>query len=106
MENQNVTIEDLARMIKQGFDETAKKQEMDERFNAVDEKFNAVDEKFDVIDKRFNAVEERFDTIDVRFDIVEGRLERIEGLLLGDHRRRIEKLEYEIKELKGLLNVG
>lgn len=63
-----MTIDELAMMIKRGFDETSKKIEVNERF-----------------------------------DIIEGRLDKIEKLILADHKRRLEKLEEEMKELRGLL---
>lgn len=65
---EKITIEDLAGMIARGFEETAKKADMD-----------------------------------ARFDKVEERLDRIENLLLADHKRRIEKLEAEVKELRNAL---
>jgi len=68
MENNNTTNEDLARMIAKGFEETAKKADMDFRFNQVEE-----------------------------------RLNKIEALLLGDYKKRIEKLELEMKELREAL---
>lgn len=68
MANKNMTIDELAMMIKRGFDETSKKIEVNERF-----------------------------------DIIEGRLDKIEKLILADHKRRLEKLEEEMKELRGLL---
>ncbi len=43
--------------------------------------------------------------MDKRFDNVEGRLERIERLILVDHKRRIERLEAEMKELKDTLAI-
>lgn len=70
MKNKNTTIDDLARMIQKGFLETAKKTEVNKRFDKVD-----------------------------------NRLERIEKLLIAEHRRRIERLEIDVKELKGLLAV-
>jgi len=70
MKKKSITIEDLARMIQKGFLETAKKTEVNKRF-----------------------------------DKVEDRLERIEKLLIAEHRRRIEKLEEDVKELKELLAV-
>jgi len=68
--NKNITIDALARMVKKGFDETAKRGEVNERF-----------------------------------DKVENRLDKIEKLILSEHKRRIEKLEIEVKELKELLAV-
>jgi len=41
-----------------------------------------------------------FEGVDQRFDGVDKRLDRIEKFLLEDHRRRIEKLESEMKELR------
>ncbi|KKQ77265.1 MAG: hypothetical protein US98_C0008G0002 [Parcubacteria group bacterium GW2011_GWC1_38_6] len=70
MKKRGVTIEDLARMIKKGFDETSKKKEVDDRF-----------------------------------DVIENRLEKIEKLILADHKRRIERLEGEVRDLKDLLAV-
>ena len=70
MENKNITIDDLAGMVQKGFEETAKKDEVNERF-----------------------------------DKIEDCLESIEKLILADHKRRIEKLEDEVKELRELLAV-
>ena len=70
MKNKSITIDDLAMMVKKGFDETAKRE-----------------------------------AVDLRFDKIDERLEKIEKLILADHKRRIEKLEIEVKELKELLAV-
>jgi len=64
----NVTIDQLARMVAKGFEETAKAKEVNSRFDAV-----------------------------------EKRLDRIENLLMEEHRRRIERLENEMKEVRGAL---
>jgi archaellum component FlaC len=77
MKKRNITIEDLARMVKNGFEETAKRKEVNSRFNEVDSRFN----------------------------IVENRLDKIEKLILADHKRRIERLEFEVKELKDLFAI-
>jgi len=70
MIKENITIEDLTRMVKNGFEETAKRDE-----------------------------------VNSRFDIVENRLDKIEKLILADHKRRIERLENEMKELKELFAI-
>ena len=75
MDKGEITIEDLARMVQKGFDETAKKIDMDARFDGVQERFNAV----------------------------EMRLDRIEKFLLEEHRRRIEKLEDQMQEVRNAL---
>ena len=73
--NKKVTIESLARMVASGFGDT----------------------KTDINNLR-NHVDKRFDEVDRRFD-------RIEKLILADHKRRLERLETEMKELKNLFAV-
>ncbi|MBI2049902.1 MAG: hypothetical protein HYT35_00380 [Candidatus Staskawiczbacteria bacterium] len=58
-----------------------------------------------MVGKGFDGVDKRFDGVDKRFDAIDFRLDKIEKLILADHKRRIEKLEEEIKEIKGLLAV-
>jgi archaellum component FlaC len=77
MAKKKITIEDLAMMVQHGFKETARQADVDARFDAVDKRFDAVDE----------------------------RLDRIEKLILADHKRRIERLEGEMKDLKDMLAV-
>lgn len=77
MDKGEVTIEDLARMVQEGFEDTAKKIDMDARFDAVDERFN----------------------------VMETRLDRIEKFLLAEHQRRIERIEDDVRVLKDALNI-
>ena len=56
-----------------------------------------------MIAKGFDGVDKRFDGVDKRFDNVENRLDKIEALLMGNYKKRIEKLEDEMKELRGAL---
>jgi len=75
MENNNITIDQLAVMIQNGFNETAKKVDVDQRFNQVDQ----------------------------HFDRIEKRLDRIENILIQNHQTRIEKLETSMMELRQAL---
>ncbi|MCX6720524.1 MAG: hypothetical protein NTW11_01855 [Candidatus Staskawiczbacteria bacterium] len=65
MAKKNITIDDLAVMVQKGFAETAKKADMDLRFDEVDKRFD-----------------------------------KIENLILADHKKRIERLESEVKDLR------
>lgn len=47
-------------------------------------------------------VKKGFDHVDQRFDEVDERFDRIEKLILEDHKRRIEKLEIGLREVKDL----
>jgi len=58
----------------------------------------AVDPYFAAIQKDFNNVYGRFDDIGKRFD-------KIEKLILADYKRRIEKLELEVREVRDLLSI-
>jgi len=58
----------------------------------------AVNPYFGAIQKDFTGMYERLDRIDRRLD-------HIEQFLLEDHRRRIGKLEEEVKGLKELFSV-
>lgn len=90
MKKKNVTIEDLAVMVQKGFLETAKKSEVNRRFEEIED--------------RFDDVKARFEGVNRRFDAIDDRLDRIEKILLADHKKRIEKLEADIKDLRGLLS--
>ena len=59
----------------------------------------------EAVDPYFTAIQAEFNKIAENFNIVNERLERIEKLMLIDHKRRIEKLETEVKELKELLAI-
>ena len=63
------------------------------------------DTVIEAVDPYFTAIQKDFHQVYERFDNVNGHLERIERLILADHKRRIEKLETEVKELKELLAV-
>ena len=77
MKKEEMTMEKLAIMVKNGFDVTATKEEMRGGFG--------------VMDKRFNEVEKRLD--------------RIENLLIRDHSNKIERLEDSMRIVKTKLGI-
>lgn len=70
-----ITIEDLAVMIKHGFDETAKKADMDAQFAGAETRFAGMD-------ARFEKIEARLETTATKSDIA--RLEKEIALLRYD----------------------
>lgn len=97
--------------------------EIKKGFRLVDEKFNLVDEKIDDLaiatkkgfdgtatkadmSAHFGEVNQRFDMVDSRLDSIDERLDGVETFLLDDHRRRIEKLEIEMTELREVLSLN
>jgi len=78
MAKKNITIDELAVMVQKGFDEITKdmatKSEMNKRFDAMVTKAE--------MNRRFDGLEDR---------------------VLASHQKRIEKLEGEVKELRGML---
>jgi len=72
-------------------------ESIDERVpKIIDERVPGIVER--VAEPYFTAIQENFNHIDERFD-------KIEKLILADHKRRIEKLETELKEVKELLAI-
>ena len=84
--NNGVTLDDLAGMIKTGFDEAGK--ELKDFRVEVDERFEQVDKRFEQVDKRFEQVDKRF--------------YRIQNLTVTDHRHRLEYLELEVQRIKDM----
>ncbi|MBI4239869.1 hypothetical protein HY620_02695 [Candidatus Uhrbacteria bacterium] len=70
MQEQQVTIDELARMIKNGFDEATNFQNYMKEFRVE---------------------------VNQRFDKMEARLDRIEKFTLVDFQRRIERAELDIR---------
>jgi len=62
MKKKNITIDDLALMMKKGFDS------VDKRFEQIDKKFELVDKRFDLVDYRMNLIEKRIDKMEERFN--------------------------------------
>lgn len=58
-----------------------------------------------MVQRGFSGVDKRFDLVDKRFDMVDKRFDKIEKLILADHKKRIDRLEREMKEIKELLAV-
>jgi hypothetical protein len=81
MAKSKITIETLAKMISIGFDNVENKMATKIEMN-----------------KRFDMVDKRFDEMDKRFD-------KVENLILIDHKRRLEKLELDMRELKSLIGM-
>ena len=87
MPKKAMTIEDLAKMVKLGFDEVGKH-------------LRDHDKRFDTIEERLDRVEVRLDRVEKKVDVIDDRVQRIELLLLTDHRKRIERLEDEVMKIK------
>lgn len=66
-----ITNNELASMIKAGFDATPTREEMNQRFDAVDKRFQAVDKRFDCVERRFDCVERRLVNLEQNSYIIE-----------------------------------
>ncbi len=69
---------------------------------SIDDLARMVKDGFDGVDKRLSDHDKRLDKIDGRLDKMDGRLDRIELLAFGDYRRRIERLEDEVFKQKSM----
>lgn len=71
-----ITLEDLALMVKKGFD--------------------SVDKRFDDVYKRFDEIDKRFDDMDKRFDRLEAKFDNLENTVYKDHGPRIRHIEKKL----------
>lgn len=76
MSNKETTIEDLAVMIKQGFDNTASKNDLNELRNEMTGRFGSVEESLDKIEMKLDNVAYRFEV-----QALEQRVKRLEQLV-------------------------
>jgi len=77
MKKKEITIEDLVMMVKRGFNETAKKADLDNPIIEVENLSKSVNKKLD----------------------------KIEKIVVLDHDHRIKKLEDDMKEVKSVLAI-
>lgn len=82
----NVSLDDLAVMVKRGFDG------VDKRFDGVDKKFDGVDKKFDKVEKRLENLEQGQEEIKLKLDRVAYRFE-------------VEELDRRVKRIETRLGI-
>ncbi|MFA6601330.1 MAG: hypothetical protein WCT02_00485 [Candidatus Paceibacterota bacterium] len=91
----SITIDELALMVKKGFDE------MGDRFAELRrdlDQTNATLEAFvQSTNKSFEAVDKRFDVVDAKFDSFEARHESLEKVVIQDHAPRLKRLERKVQ---------
>lgn len=80
----SVTIEDLAGMIKRGFDS------VDSRFDDVYRRFGEIDRKFDTLT---SEMRNGFKRLNDKFDKAEERHDLLSNVVHKDHSVRIRRLE-------------
>ncbi|KKP97460.1 MAG: hypothetical protein US25_C0002G0005 [Candidatus Moranbacteria bacterium GW2011_GWE1_36_7] len=79
-------IEDLAGMVQRGF------VQIDKRFEQVDKRFEQVDKRFEQVDKRFEQVDKRFDKLEKKVDDIQNKVTQID--------RRLFSVEEDVAEIK------
>ena len=82
-----ITLDDLARMVKVGFDETAKKVDMDKRFERLDAKMDRFEARLAHIDARIAVIER---------DIAEIRKELVPRMEIEDIMARLSLVERKL----------
>src|SRR3990167_8076102 len=86
MDKEKVTIEDLARMVKGGFDE------VNDKFDEVNDK---MDEGFAQVDKRFEQVDKRFEQVATELGHINARLSTVEHDVAQIGKEMISRMEFE-----------
>ena len=102
MARKKVTIEDLAGMVKRGFDSVDKRfEQVDQRFDSVDKRFEQVDKRFEQVDKRFDNLENRMEAgfahVNARLDTIRHDISDLPAMRasLRDLHQRVERLEHK-----------
>ena len=63
----------------------------------------AIDDLAVMVQKGFNDIGAKMalkGEVNARFDAMDKRFDKIENLILADHKKRIERLESEVKDLR------
>ena len=83
MKNKDITNNELARMVKTGFDEMGK------RFDGVDKGFDRVENRLTALETNQEDIKLRLDNVAYRFEIVEvqKRLKALEEIVLSKSKR-------------------
>lgn len=68
MKKKNATIDDLAKMVKRGFDETAKSKEMNTRFKGVDKRFDRIENRLGKLEAGHEDIQLRLGNVPFRFE--------------------------------------
>lgn len=80
-----ITIDDLAAIIKKGFDETEDLAVMiKEGFDGVDKRFDGVDKRLDKLERGHEEIERRLTNVAYRFELVDlqKRVQKMEDIVL------------------------
>jgi tetrahydromethanopterin S-methyltransferase subunit G len=96
-------FDNLARMIKVGFDETAKKADMNSGFEQVDKRFEKVEGRLDHVEGRLDHIDVRLEHIDARLSYIERDIEEIRRHFV--YRDEFEDLATRVKYLEQKMGV-
>lgn len=89
--NHKQEFDNLASMIKQGFDA------VDARFEQVDKRFEQVNQRFEQVDKRLDAMDKRFVKIESSLSFLEEGQEEIKSRLNNvAYRHELQNLEKRV----------
>jgi hypothetical protein len=78
--NKKITLDDLAIMVKNGFDETAKKSDMEARFEQVNQRLDGIDKRLDIIENiNLMGQYRRIEVLEDKMLLVKTTLEKLIG---------------------------
>lgn len=83
MKKKNITIDDLAIMVKKGFDGTAKKEQVENVEKQVDNLEKWTKHRFDNIDRELKSIRKQLTGVVYRYELehLESRVKDLENLL-------------------------
>jgi len=96
-------FENLAGMVKRGFDETPSKEDLSNLRTEMREGFDQVDKRFEQVDKRMDHFEGRMDHMDARMGRMEADLNEIRSNIV--YRHEFEDLLARVKYVETKLGI-
>ncbi len=99
MIKKNITLDDVARMVQEGFAETASKKSVENLAISVENLTASVEERFEAVGRHFISLENRLDTLGqalllLREDVQGIRKEAIQNEIdIRDLKNRVSRLE-------------
>jgi len=101
MKKKELTINDLAVMMNEGFEKSGRitDKKIEDLAGMVQRGFVQVDKRFEQVDKRFEQVDKRFEQVDKRFDKLEKKVDDIQNKVTQID-RRLFSVEEDVAEIK------
>ena len=96
MTKKKTTIEDLAVMIQRGFQETARKDDVDARFMDIEKRLDRIESRLNGVEKRLDGIDQELVNIKSDTSYLKSRVSEIGNLEIEHLKDRVTTLEEKV----------